>query len=156
MKLLSLRLYCQFCICFLLAACEGEINTNENATGSTPTPIQNDLTVNDSFINAYRLSGFPSTHSDTLSATDSVDYFYVRLTEYQYRSYSIALTNLTGDADIELINAYLNRESWSENLNTDDELIEYWRDYTELDNNIVYIRVMNRSSGDVSYNLELN
>lgn len=140
----------------ILTACEGEINTNEDAAGLPPTPVQNDLTDNDDFFHAYRLSGIPRTLSDTLSTTDLVDYFYLELPLRSYRSYSFELKNLTGDADIELINAYLNKESWSDNAGTEDELIQYWRNYTDLDNNIVFIKVINRSGTDVMYTLEVN
>ena len=139
-----------------MVACEGEINTNEDASGSPPTPVQSDLTDNDDFFHAYRLSSIPQSLSDTLSATDTVDYFYLELPLRSYRSYSFELKSLTGDADIELINAYLNKESWSDNSGTEDELIEYWRNYTDLDNNIVFIKVINRSGTDVMYTLEVN
>ena len=156
MKFLSARLYISLLICFLLAACEGEINTNEDASGFPPSPVQGDVTDNDDFFHAYRLSSIPQSLPDTLSATDSVDYFYLELPLRSYRSYSFELKSLTGDADLELINAYLNKESWSDNSDTEDELIEYWRNYTDLDNNIVFIKVINRSGTDVMYTLEVN
>lgn len=156
MNFFSARFHFVLSISFLLMACEGEINTNEDASGFPPTPVQNDLTDNDDFFHAYRLSSIPQSLPDTLSATDSVDYFYLELPLRSYRSYSFELKGLTGDADIELINAYLNKESWSDNSGTDDELIEYWRNYTDLDNNIVFIKVINRSGTDVMYTLEVN
>jgi hypothetical protein len=138
----------------MLAACEGEISTNANATGDAPFPVQNDPNDNDDFFHATR-KYLGSSTSDTLSITDTVDYFFVELPIGVYRSYRFELTGLTGDADIELINAYLNKESWSDNADTQDELIEYWRDYTDLDNNIVYLKVTNRSDNDVMYTLEI-
>jgi len=156
MKYVSARFYFVLFISFLLVACEGEINTNENASGSAPIPVQNDLTDNDDFFHAYRLSSIPQSLSDTLSTTDTVDYFYLELPLRSYRSYSFELKSLTGDADLELINAYLNKESWSENAGTEDELIDYWRNYTDLDNNMVFLKVINRSGTDVMYTLEVN
>lgn len=153
---LCLRLHILLTISFLLVACEGEINTNENAAGSAPQPEQGSLTLNDDFFHAYDLFNLPRTISDTLSATDDVDFFIMPLGLYQYRSYNFSLSSLTGDADIEIFNAYLNKESWSENSGTEDELIEYWRNYTDLDNNFVYIKVINQSGGDVNYTLEVD
>ena len=138
----------------MLAACEGEISTNENASGGAPFPVQNDPNDNDDFFHATQ-KYLGSTFSDTLSITDTVDYFFIDLPIGVYRAYRFELTGLTGDADIELINAYLNKESWSDNPDTQDELIEYWRDYTDLDNNIVYLKVINRSGNDVMYTLEI-
>ena len=138
----------------MLCACEGEISTNANATGDAPFPVQNDPNDNDDFFHATR-KNLGSSTSDTLSITDTVDYFFVELPIGVYRAYRFELTGLTGDADIELINAYLNKESWSDNPDTQDELIEYWRDYTDLDNNIVYLKVTNRSDNDVMYTLEI-
>lgn len=138
----------------MLCACEGEISTNANATGDAPFPVQNDPNDNDDFFHATR-KYIGSSTSDTLSITDTVDYFFVELPIGVYRAYRFELTGLTGDADIELINAYLNKESWSDNPDTQDELIEYWRDYTDLDNNIVYLKVTNRSDNDVMYTLEI-
>ena len=58
----------------LLAACEGEISTNENASGGAPFPVQNDPNDNDDFFHATQ-KYLGSTFSDTLSITDTVDYF---------------------------------------------------------------------------------
>lgn len=156
MSSFSMRLYLLLFTSFLLVACEGEINTNENAAGFAPQPEQGSLTLNDDFFHAYDLFNLPRTISDSLSATDTVDYFIMPLALYQYRSYNFSLISLTGDADLEIFNAYLNKESWSENSGTEDELIRYWRNYTDLDNNFVYIKVINQSGGDVSYTLEVN
>lgn len=142
-------------LAFMLSACEGEINTNENAFGSTPDPTQNDVNDNDDYFHAYRLYT-TSTHSDSLSATDTVDYFFVELATNTYRTYTFELTGLTGDADIELINSFLNKESWSDNNGTEAEMIGYWRDYNDYDNNIVYLKVINRSGTDLNYTLEIN
>lgn len=139
----------------MLGACEGEINTSENDFGSTPSPTQNDLNNNDDYFHAYRLYT-TSVHPDTLSATDNVDYFFVELATNTYRAYTFELTGLTGDADIELINSFLNKESWSERTGTEDEFIGYWRDYNDYDNNIVYLKVINRSDTDLDYTLEIN
>jgi len=154
--ILNLRSIALICLCLLLSACEGEIDTNEDAPGSTPSPEQQNLNNNDSFLNAYRVSNLPFTLNDSLSTTDTVDYFVVQLQANHYRQYSFALRNLTGDADIELINAYLNRESWSDNEGTDDELIEYWRDYFDPDDNIVFLKISNRSDSEISYTMEIN
>lgn len=154
-QLINLRSVAISLLVFLLAACEGEINTNRNASGSTPAPIQDDENDNDDFYHAYRLTlGTP--RPDTLSATDVVDFFYVELPLRSYRSYQFSLKNLTGDADIELINSFLNKESWSDNPGIEDEVIDYWRNYTDLDNNIVFLKIINRSSTDVMYSLEVN
>ena len=141
---------------FLLSACEGEIDDNLDAAGSTPKPEQQDLNDNDTFLNAYLVSNLPYSLNDSLSVADTVDYFVIQLESGHYRQYTFALNNLTGDADIELINAYLNRESWSDNTGTEAELIEYWRNYFDSDDDIVFIKITNQTDGDLTYTLEVN
>ena len=144
-------------LAFMLSACEGEINTNENAFGDVPSPISNDPDNNDDYFHATILTR-EVLRTDSLSSEDMVDYFVVYLGNRVYKTYTIDLINLSGEgnADIELMSEYSNRLSWSDNEESEPDTIKYWRGYTKSEGEIVYIRVINRSGNDISYSLEVN
>jgi len=146
-----------FLLTLMLSACEGEINTNENAFGDVPSPISNDADNNDDYFHATILTK-EVLRTDSLSGEDMVDYFVVYMGSQVYKTYTIDLINLSGEgnADIELMSEYSNRLSWSDNEGAEPDTIKYWRGYTKSEGEIVYIRVINRSGTDISYSLEVN
>lgn len=150
------RPLCLAVFAFLLSACEGEISTNDDAIGYEPSPVTNDLNDNDDYFHAFGPLSQNTLYSDTLSAEDMVDYFIVPTPTTVYKTYEVSLTNLTGDADLEVMNAYASRVSWSENEGVEDENIKYWRGYTKREGSIIYVKVINRSGSNLSYDLEIN
>ncbi len=137
-----------------MGGCTSEVSTNRDAAGNTPAPNQSRGSSNDDFFNANRMY-LDTTLTDSLTSTDTQDLFFIQLPLRVYRTYEVSLTNLTGNADLELYNAYLNRDSWSENSGLEDETIGYWRNYTDLDNNMIYVKVINRSGGPMDYQLSV-
>jgi len=143
-------------LALMLSGCEGEISQNDDAYGYEPSPVTNELDNNDDYFHAFGPLSEGTVYSDSLSADDMVDYFIISTPESIYKTYQVELTDLTGEADLELMNAYASKISWSENEGVEDESIKYWRGYTKKEGSIIYVKVINRSGSNLSYKLEVN
>lgn len=132
-----------------LSACQ-EVEGNPDASGEIP--IAGRYADGSDFFNALRLN-LGTRYIDNFKA-DEVERNYVfQLPVNHYQTWKIGLEEHTGEMDLELYNAYFNRISWTDKEGLDDEEIFYWRDYTELDNNIVYVKAIKKTAGPVEFKL---
>lgn len=124
---------------------------------------QPDNTTNDTFFNADLLP--PSGKNSTLGADDPVDYYRISgdsvyaggIGNTYNGTLIITLSNMSGDADIELFDSDLNRLSWSNNRDMNDEEITVWYDAsanTDLDTRgLHFVKVSLMSDGNMNYSL---
>jgi len=130
-----------------LSACQ-EVKDNRNASGEVPTTGRH--TDGSNFFNAHKLS-LSQLYTDDLQIGENEKYYVFDLPTNQYQGWTIGLKNHTGEMDLELYNAYFNRISWTDKEGLDEEIINYWRDYTDLDNNIVFVKAIKKTAGPVDF-----
>jgi len=139
----------------LQVGCSNEVSENSNAVGDVPIPVTGPRTANHNFFHATLVSTNTEYTGGALNAENLADFYLIKLHDHEYRTYRIILNGLTDNADLELYDAYLNRISWSTNPSIEDEVIEYWRNYTDLDNNLAYLKIINKSGAALTYDFEV-
>ncbi|MEM7726327.1 MAG: S8 family serine peptidase [Cyanobacteria bacterium P01_A01_bin.45] len=123
-------------------------NTSYNLDlSATPTIAE----PNNSIYSAYNLGVLNSSISiaDSIGAADTDDYF--RFTLNNSSDFRLVLSDLTADADVELLNSSGDLIGYSINVFDDDETINQ-----RLDPGTYYIQIYPYSEGIINYNLVLS
>ncbi|WP_430460709.1 hypothetical protein ACQUQU_16020 [Thalassolituus sp. LLYu03] len=140
-----------------LAGCADTYPDINNSGTGVPDP---DASTNDTFFNADNMV---DGDTGTLSAGDEQDYYRLRGSQFE-RYYNgtltISLTNLNGDADLEVFDHNLNLLSWSRTAGTDDEVVTLWYDATRNTNldtqGLHFIKVSSASGTTLNYTLHFS
>lgn len=154
-----------FCIPLMFAAAlagcaDSSLPDITSDVSGVPQP---DSSTNDTLFNADLLP--PSGKNSTLGAEDPVDYYRISgnsvyaggIGNTYNGTLIITLSNMSGDADIELFDSDLNLMSWSRNSGVEDEEIVVWYDASannDLDTRgLHFIKVSLMSDGNMNYSL---
>jgi len=143
--------------CLILAGCADTYPDITNNSSGVPDP---DPASNDTFFNAdYMDDG----DTGTLGPDDRQDYYRLAGSRFE-SSYNgtltISLTNMNGDADLEVFDHNLNLLSWSRTAGTADEVVTLWYDAsrnTNLDTQgLHFIKVSSADGNNMNYTLNFS
>ncbi len=141
----------------ILAGCADTFPDINNSGSGVPDP---DPSSNDNFFNAdYMNDG----DTGALAADDRQDYYRLRgsqFNRYFNGTLTISLTNMNGDADLEVFDHNLNLLSWSRTAGTADEVVTLWYDAsrnTNLDTQgLHFIKVSSADGNNMNYTLNFS